>query len=203
MAGKIHETKIRVLKLGGSLLDWPAFPKRLAELIHEHGSSGAHLIVVGGGAVVDAVRFYDDIHSLDPVAVHWLSVELMNSTTKLAQMIFSSGQLLDSAESLSRWLDEVLSRGEDYAITHGTPVAFVCPSAFYSWELNADALPTNWDTSSDSISALLARLIDADELWLIKSVDAVSNTDGLVDPAFKRALPEGVTLRIVNLRSRG
>jgi 5-(aminomethyl)-3-furanmethanol phosphate kinase len=203
MAGEFNEPKIRVVKLGGSLLDWPPLQRRLAELIQQPVEPRVvNLIVVGGGAVVDAIRSYDTVHALDQVAVHWLCVELMNSTTKLAHMVFSAGQLLDSPESLEDWLAGLWSGGREHAELHGPPVAFVCPSAFYTKVLNADALPTSWDTSSDSISALLARLVSANELWLLKSTDAVSCTNGIVDPAFEKALPEGIAVRIINLRSQ-
>lgn len=192
--------KIRILKLGGSLLDWPPLPKKWNEWIQKSEAYQPTLVVVGGGAVVDAIRKVDSLHSLDPVAVHWLCVELMNSTTKLAHQILNQGQLLKDPESLENWLAEKFPQGHTDRQFMESTLAFVCPSAFYWQDLNSTALPTTWDTSSDSISALLARLVGADQLWLLKSTDSASGKQDIVDPAFEAALPEGVTVRLVNLR---
>ena len=47
---------MRVIKLGGSLLDLPDLGVRLTRFLHELTPQDSSLILVGGGPIVDAVR---------------------------------------------------------------------------------------------------------------------------------------------------
>ena len=68
------------------------------------------------------------------------------------------------------------------------------------------ALPLDWSTTTDSISAALAIETDADELVILKSceVDAAADAttlaeQGIVDPAFPRAASRVKSIRIEKL----
>jgi 5-(aminomethyl)-3-furanmethanol phosphate kinase len=184
-----------VFKLGGSLLDLPDLKQRLQRVIKDDYADSPVLILVGGGRIVDAVRYYDSIHHLDIQASHWLCVDLMNSTSGIFQML-SGWPLLSDDGMLKEWL-----RLNSTFLNLSSP-AIVAPSAFYSPKLNATALPISWQCTSDSIAALLARLASATELVMLKSTDAASASDEpLLDGAFSLAVPAGLKVRVVNLRN--
>jgi 5-(aminomethyl)-3-furanmethanol phosphate kinase len=205
---------MRVIKLGGSLLDWEHLPNRFPKLVEQLTPPLPALIVVGGGRVVEAIRDYDQIHSLDAVAVHWLCVDLMNATARLAQLVFPEWDLLSTPEALSNWLDKLplssssSKRASGELIPPGPhpqpsefPLAFISPSAFYTPEFHSESLPKSWATTSDSISALLARQVGAQQLLLVKSRDDDGTGGSFVDDAFTNALPADLEVRVVNLRS--
>ena len=73
MSGHTQARTIVILKLGGSLLDWPEIPGRLARYLSERADHRL-VIVVGGGAFADAVRALDRIHNLGSVSSHAASL---------------------------------------------------------------------------------------------------------------------------------
>jgi aspartokinase-like uncharacterized kinase len=182
-----------VLKLGGSLLDLPDLKQRLLRLIAQEYSNRPVLFLVGGGQIVDAVRHYDSIHHLQTEPTHWLCVELMNSTAAMVQQL-CDWPLLSESRMLAKWLQA--------RPTALPKPAIVAPSAFYSPQLNSPALPLSWDSTSDSIAALLAQIVAATELVMLKSTDEASTSDEpLWDKVFESVVPPGGTVRVVNLRA--
>lgn len=183
---------LRVVKVGGSLLDWPELHGRLRSYIHQLSPLDSTLILVGGGKVVDAIREYDRIHSLDPMDCHWLCVDLMHSTAHLLGMMFPGWLILDSPQALGGWLIRIRNFG-----SQAHEAAIVSPKAFYSRVLNSERLPVSWDTTSDSISALLASLVEADELVLLKST---LHSNDLVDSTFEKFHATNLNVRLENFR---
>jgi len=240
---------MRVIKLGGSLLDLPDLRDRLSLFLNELQPRLPSLVLVGGGGIVEAVRAYNRLWQLNETDCHWLSVRLMNSTANLLKLLFPDWALIESPLALADWLsqakNEILDQSPQSELSSaavsseksgilGTKSkcqpAIVAPDAFYSPVLNSDALPKNWDTTSDSISALLARLVEAEELILLKSTLAPSepflathrpesvgtltaetgretaqrwvgrSSQDLVDKGFLTALPACLRWQVVNLR---
>ncbi|MBX3422327.1 MAG: hypothetical protein KF752_12310 [Pirellulaceae bacterium] len=212
---------MRVVKLGGSLLNWPELPSRLRGFIDQLTPNEPTLIVVGGGDLVEAVRSLHKAHCLEGELCHWLCVELMDVTAWLAHSLFPEWQCIYQSDELKNW---VAQNGVDSSVTAAaeqragrpteTCVAIVLPTTFYSRQCNADALPKSWDTTSDSISALLARVVGAQELIVLKSTDAFAVGQrhsqlpdaaerGIVDAYFASSVPEGVSVHLVNLRTFG
>jgi len=94
----------RVVKLGGSLLK----RKRLVDEVNTWllaQRSGDTLMVVGGGAMVDAVRELDSIRQLPSDEVHWLCVDLLHISYQTCSFWFPSFDSLEDPESLRSWLD--------------------------------------------------------------------------------------------------
>lgn len=211
---------MRVIKLGGSLLDWAELPEAINGFVQKLPSGQPTLVMVGGGAVVDAVRNYDRLHHFPDQETHWCCVELMESTASLLHWLFPQWQRLSSPKALRQWLDNAANSDRETSLAEGReadaarPLAIVSPAAFYGRNLDADALPENWNTTSDSIAALLATKLDAKELILLKSTGSdvdISPSDRanclqtladatLVDANFCAALPQTTKLRLVNLR---
>ena len=63
-----------IVKVSGSLYDWPELGSRLTAFLGAYPEYQA-VLVPGGGAFVDAVRGVDKSHQLGDEVAHWLSNE--------------------------------------------------------------------------------------------------------------------------------
>ncbi len=189
---------ITVVKLGGSLLDLPDLRARWQRFVQVEHLTGRLLLIVGGGNIVEAVRHYDSIHRLSQVQSHWLCVDLMNSTAQLLSQVLRGVTVLTQPEQLDDW---IIEQNESSMKLSVNPLAIVAPSAFYNRELRSESLPIGWETTSDAISGLLASVVSATQLILLKSTQASSETLPLLDETFRAQWSEKITWRTVNLRS--
>ena len=189
----------RVIKIGGSLLDLPDLNDRLQRWLSKDIAT-VNLLIVGGGEIVEAVRTLDRIHRLEHSFVHWLCVDLLGHTLQLAAVVLPGMQIIRSEIELGG----IVARPPHQPLT-----ALVDVRSFYRRGLPNFGLPETWDTTSDSIAAALARIVEADELVLMKSKpasDPGSNFEtwadsGLVDRAFPIIANRLRSARIVDLRS--
>lgn len=193
--------KPRVLKLGGSLLTFPDLVPRLSEWL----AANPHpltLMIVGGGQVVDSIRDIDRIQSLNSTLVHWTCIDLLDVTASIAAQLFPTFQSLGTPQALERWL----------ARSNPVPqVAIVRIGSFYGPHRSDDRLPENWNTTSDSLAALLAVQVAAESLVLMKSCSAPAQfasyaalkEAGIVDEAFPALAQAIECISFVNLRSEG
>ena len=182
---------IRVVKLGGSLLDLPDLAARLRRWLDgQHRMKTA--LLVGGGRLSDAVREYDRVHALGDEAAHWLAVGSMQLNARLAAAMLPEAAWIEAVDDLAN---------------AACSLSIVDP-----WHLLRDAdrrspqpLLAGWQVTSDSIAARLAELCSACELVLLKSAlpgeasVAAAAASGYVD----RFFPHAVSLphvRCVNLR---
>jgi 5-(aminomethyl)-3-furanmethanol phosphate kinase len=181
----------RVIKLGGSLLDWPEWVGQFRRWLALQPPA-AGVIITGGGAIVERIRALDGARSMSSETAHWLAVRAMCLTAASAAerlseatLIRSIGQLDRSAEALQILDVEQLLRDEQ-----GT----------------AGAMPCNWSVTSDSIAARVASRVKAGELVLLKSAlpaDPATHESlaqvGYVDAYFPQAARR-LAVRLVNLR---
>ena len=187
--------QVRVVKLGGSLLEWPELDARLREWLALEPPA-VHVFVVGGGALVEKLRELDRAHAFPPETAHWLAVRAMSLT----------------AGALARWLpDWTLVESLDALRLSGSqpPQIFDVDRFLRADQATPDALPASWEVTSDSIAARLATALGAGELVLLKS--ALPNgsvgceawaLSGYVDAYFPRAAAQ-LRVRAVDLRSDG
>ena len=187
-----------VLKLGGSLLDWPGLPGACSAVLGTLASPRV-VLVVGGGAIVDALRRHDQTHRLGEGRSHALALRAMDLTAHLAAAIVPGLVVVDAIDALSPAWD----RGQ---------IPVLAPRLVLDEDdrSSASALPHCWEVTSDSIAARLAVLLGASELILLKSVSAPPGLDrdgaaalGLVDPSFPRASLPIPRVALLNAREPG
>jgi 5-(aminomethyl)-3-furanmethanol phosphate kinase len=189
-----HRT-LRVIKLGGSLLDCQDLGPRFQAWLALQPAA-ANLVVAGGGELVEAIRRIDRVRPLGELAAHRLCIRAMSLTAELAARVLG-------AAVLAGWPLET-----DFVAVDDARPSVVDVSQFVAedQQQSRDPLPESWQVTSDSIAARLAAVLGADELVLLKSSlpegDALEEltAEGYVDGFFARA---AVTrpLRFVNLRA--
>lgn len=190
---------IRIVKVGGSLLSWPDAPASLQRWLEQQPEM-RNVFLSGGGDFTHLVQAAEEMHQLTQAQSHWICVDLLRATSRLLSSLVVGSRLVHDWDQLKKTL-------------HETPVAVplvLDPGNFLSeFEscLAGAKLPWTWDTTSDSIAARLAGCLEAEELVLLKSVDAPIEKSlpklsdaGLVDRFFFRAATSVAQVRLVNLR---
>jgi len=190
---------LRVVKLGGSLFDLPELRERLRAWLALQSPAGT-VLVVGGGALANAIRRADRLHGLSAESAHWLCIRAMSLNARLAAELLRDAALAADTASIRR----LCAEGR---------FAILDPWPFLHEEeprLSDSPLPCSWEVTSDSIAARLASILSAIELVLLKSALPNPGTDlhsaalsGYVDPFFPRAAAGLQIIRCVDLRSDG
>jgi aspartokinase-like uncharacterized kinase len=172
-------TRPVVIKVGGSLLDWPGLPGRLSAYL-EGRRADRPVLIVGGGRAADVVRDLDRIHGLGEGRSHDLALRALDLTAHLLAALLPMLVVVDDPSLFeARW--------------DARRVPLLAPRRFLETAdaTSADPLPHSWHVTTDSIAARVAVLLDARELVLLKSVAFPAGTTraeaarlGLVDPAF-------------------
>lgn len=168
-----------VVKLGGSLFNSADLRDWLAVL----AKAGSLVIVPGGGPFADQVRLAQRHWQIDDSTAHLMALLAME---QFGRMLCSLQTGLVAAADQSQ-IEEALRRGE-------TPVWM--PTAM----VMADPeIKHGWEVTSDSLSAWLCRVLDIDNLLLVKSVTREEASlpleklteAGIVDAQFDTFLRQG------------
>jgi len=188
----------RVIKLGGSLLEYGELAGELRRWLGAQ-SQAQNLLIVGGGAMADAVRQADQLHGLCETTAHWLCVRAMGVNSLLVAALLPEAAYATSLNDLD-------------AADRQAHLSIMDPWCFLHEEeprCAATPLPQSWDATSDSIAAQLAVIWRAAELVLLKSAlphepasIATASAAGYVDRYFPRVAVDVPTIRCVNLRQR-
>ncbi len=188
---------IRVVKLGGSLLDLADWTERLADWLALQPPATT-VLIVGGGALADTIRRYDRQFALGEEAAHWLCIRALSLHAEMA------------ASLLERRIENVLLV-RDYGNIDEVPangVAVLDPEPFLRGEeagLAGMRLPHGWHVTTDSIAARVAECLRAAELVLLKSAppptDPTDPAAGYVDGHFAAAVRNVRRVRYVDLRT--
>ncbi|WNB74251.1 amino acid kinase family protein [Methylomonas koyamae] len=165
---------IRVVKLGGSLLETAALPLCLAAAMRLPGLT---VIVPGGGPFADQVRTAQRRYRFGEVAAHRMALLAMQQMAELMRGLCPELEIVSGAEAVAA------------AAIFAKTLVWVPQIA----ELDAAAIPASWDITSDSLAAWLAGRIAADTLVVVKSAPITAGTawpelqrQGILDPAFAR-----------------
>jgi len=195
----VKQACLAVIKVGGSLFDWPELPGRLDLFLRvqfpptevEHP-----LLIAGGGPAADVVRDFDRIHRLDDETAHHLGLRAMDLSALLLSVVVPGVALVESLE----FVEGVFANG---LVPVLAPFRTIC--AIDQAEL--DPLPASWDVTSDSIAARIAAYVKASRIILLKSTsirrDATRHEAarlGLVDPFFTEAARGLPRVEYLNLR---
>jgi 5-(aminomethyl)-3-furanmethanol phosphate kinase len=185
-----------LFKLGGSLLTDRHWPTRLQRWLVSQPEQ--HFLgIVGGGQVIEAMRELDRCHKLDPQAMHWRCVQMLDTTLDIANELTPAFSLVTSREEL----DEFLSSS-----TLEKRCAWLRISSFYHQGLDDRHLPADWDTTSDAIALWLAARYALPRVVLFKSckVEHVTSLDeavssGVIDKASSRLRHADLRFELVQL----
>ena len=167
-----------VVKVGGSLLDWPELPGRLSAYL-ESRRADRLVVIVGGGRFADALRALDALQGLGEARSHALALRVLDLTAHLLASLLPGLAAVDDLDDLpSAWSSGL--------------VPVLAPRRFLDADdRSPDPLPHAWTTTTDAIAARVAVRLEAEELALLKSVSLPNGCDraeaarlGLVDPEF-------------------
>ena len=149
-----------VLKVGGSLADDPTSLANLCQELSALSKTHRILIVPGGGEIADIVSKFDKTYSLSDVVAHKMAVLAMDQYGFLLSDITPESYVSPSLEEISN-------------SAKGTLPIFL-PSKLIFRE---DPLEHSWDVTSDTITAYIAQLLNAEKLILVTDVDGIFSED--------------------------
>lgn len=184
------QLKRRVVKIGGSLLEFPNWIEETDRWLTAQ-TPALSMLIVGGGWIVREIAEEQRAEGLDDKTIHWRCIREMHG----------HGRALVDLMPRYEWIKRILSlQDERRPIT-----AVIDPWTFLKDDdarLSPEPLPESWDVTSDSIAARLAGLSHADELVLLKSAlpDDVAQLGDYVDRYFAIAAKNLPAIRFVNLR---
>jgi len=189
----MNEPAVRVVKVGGSLLDFAGLPRAWSDWLAGQ-TPAVNVLIAGGGRWADVVRDADRMWGLGDETAHWLAIDVLAVSSRLLAAILPDARLEQDWERLRQ-----LMKGREA----NSPLVF-SPVAFLQ-QLEArfppHPLPHDWHVTTDSIAARIATLLDADELVLLKSADPPPLLQPpYVDEYFTRASGGLKQVRFVNLR---
>lgn len=190
---------LRVVKVGGSLLDWPLLPKALTRWLAEQ-SAGTSVLICGGGKLVDQMRERFRLvggsdEAADRSAIRFMCRNVWSLARHLGRL-----KVISDYDDLSTKIKRRRSR---QILVFDAETLLGAREA----KLNARDLPRDWTVTSDSIAAWLAELLEADELVLLKSASRPAGgfkelaAAGYVDDFFPQAAERLNAVRFVNLRA--
>jgi aspartokinase-like uncharacterized kinase len=187
-----------VVKVGGSLYDWPELAARLGEWLRPFVRERLPVLLVpGGGPTADVVRGFDRDHGLGEETAHWLALRSLGLNAHFLQALLPSAAVSRLEDCPRRWQDGMLPVLDGYAFARAD-------------EARSGHLPHTWAVTSDSLAVRVADMAGARRLVLLKSVTVTGDLDwaqaarlGLVDGYFTEALARRATafeVSAVNLR---
>jgi aspartokinase-like uncharacterized kinase len=157
----ICTTKPVIIKIGGSLVKQEngKLISQLGKILSDYAGQYPILIVPGGGPFADTVRDYGQKLNLSNATCHFMALLAMDQLAFLLKDFVPGSRLTNLSDPSS--LLQILS--------HQVPQILLC--SHYISLIPAEDLPRSWDVTSDSISAFLAKKLDAALLVLLKSTD--------------------------------
>ncbi|MCA9235991.1 MAG: hypothetical protein KDA44_11000 [Planctomycetales bacterium] len=194
----MRETIVRVVKIGGSLFDLPDLPERLWKWMAVQ-SPAHHVLVAGGGKLVNVVREWDRQKTLDDAAAHWMCVDLLTVTAHFLHDRLPEIPLVEDDRLLCQRVGQQGATifGPARWMRHSEPAL---PGVW---------LPSSWSTTSDAIAGRLAVALRAQEFVLMKStlpprrmaweLSALAAAE-YIDPILAQMAPDLPPTWFVNLR---
>ena len=153
--------KIRVIKLGGSLIE---HGRAIIRNLRDYAvANNLRLVIVpGGGPFAMAVRALAD--KLSDEAAHWMAVLAMHQYG----LFLANG---NAEFPLIETLDDIIDRDSDGGVSILLP---------YKILKDDDRLPHTWDVTSDTIAAFIAYKLGERCFIKLTNVDGVLDAEGRV-----------------------
>lgn len=199
-------TRIRVIKLGGSLFSFPELSPCLRRWLDAQ-THATNILIAGGGRLADEIRLAQARFALSDSDCHRLCLAVMNVTACLAYDILRPSI---ECKIWHRWdAADLIVNTMEQPVLH-----IVCMSEFALDEVRKQrfsaVLPADWSITSDSIAAALAIELSAEELVLLKSAAPREGATlaelaeyGYVDRAFPNLATRVPSVRMIDLSSLG
>jgi aspartokinase-like uncharacterized kinase len=169
------ESPLVVVKVGGSLYDWPELGPCLRAWLAALAPARA-LLVPGGGPTADAIRALDRHHALSEEAAHWLALQALSLNARFLQALLPGAEVVDAHDFARR--DE----GRPGALPH-------------TWDVTSDSVAARVAQVTGARRLVLLKSTDFPE-----GIDArEAGRRGLVDAYFARAQDE-IEVFALNLR---
>ena len=138
-----------LIKVGGSLFEWPPLAERLRELLANSAQERV-ILFPGGGTTADSVRAWDKNQSLGEESAHWLAVRALTVNAYYLQALLPGLPIVAGPDN------------------QGTAILDPYPFTLAD-EADPDHLPHCWQVTSDSLAARAAHVLGAQKLLLLKS----------------------------------
>jgi 5-(aminomethyl)-3-furanmethanol phosphate kinase len=195
----MNQQYLTVVKVGGSLFNWPEFPGRMAaffQTLEADDSSERIILIAGGGPAAELIRVLDELHRLGDVTAHRLALQAMELSAHILAAVLHRAVAVRDMDGLR----SVWSAGS---------IPILPPSLVWDEieRSGKDVLPMSWDATSDSIAVRIAVHLAADRFILLKSAPLPEGADrheaarlGLVDPLFPIVARSLARVEYVNLR---
>ncbi len=191
---------LAVVKVGGSLFDWPDLPFRLTAYLGARRAihpTERTVLIAGGGPAADWIRTLDRIHRLGDEAAHGLALHALDLTAVVLVRLVAGSIVCDCLEMLPAAWD-----------SQSIPILAPRKVLLEIDRDSPDPLPATWQVTSDAIAARIAVFLEASSLVLLKSAplpqDATRQDAArleLVDPVFASVARSIPRVEYVNLRS--
>ena len=96
-------SSLAVIKVGGSLFDWPLLPGRLIAFSRRFKMAAWPIApcIAGGGAAVDVIRTLDRLHRLGDETAHQLALHALDLTAVVLAAIVPGSVMIDEIEALA------------------------------------------------------------------------------------------------------
>lgn len=169
-----------VIKLGGSLSTSGTLLECLNKIECSYCNENV-IIVPGGGLFADQVRTLQQQWQFGNNAAHQMAILAM-------QQMALAFNALKPEFTMTCSITQFHEQTNNNGVTIWSPIVS---------ELDAAGIPSNWDITSDSLSAWLAKTLNVDQLILVKSVKINTNLDiqkltqqQIVDASFHEFIKE-------------
>lgn len=195
----------RVVKVGGSCLDNPQLTSLLTDWFAQQ-TPAENWVIVGGGECIEAMRALSRRYNLEQSEMHWRCIRLLDATWEILTELFPQWIPIHSPE-IFRQTQRREPQPAIYIVRVHSFYSRSNEPQVHTTVSGSSQIPVGWETTTDSIAALLSTIIGASELVLIKSCTIPSHSPlelqrlGIVDAAFPSILPKTTKLRLEQLGS--
>ena len=106
---------VRVIKVGGSLLQRSGLPFDLQSWQSTLAKPMTNVWIIGGGTAVDAIRDQDQSQGLSDSTAHWASIKAMDTSATAFAKRLPGWQITDDPEKILRSAQKLLTPPQTFS----------------------------------------------------------------------------------------